>query len=201
MDANHVILEFVGGSESLIINAARVSTTSRMVTNSDLSEDDIRLLRYLQEHNHGTPFEHVTLRFRVIAPIFVMRQWMRHRIGTFNEYSQRYRQPMLDFPVYTPPDMPDEIRDEYNALVKASTEFYKKWYNGCKQEKGNSRLREMLRCAMPVSTYTEVVWTVNLRSLMNFLTQRCDKHAQLEIRQYADYIKGLIQPLFPHITF
>jgi thymidylate synthase (FAD) len=192
---DYVTLESVSGDETTIINAARVSTSDTHITTLD--DRDIRLLHYLQDNRHGTPFEHVTLRFRIKAPIFVLRQWMRHRIGTFNEYSQRYRVPMTE--VYTPEDMPDRMRDEYKLLVQACTDFYERWYNEEKNESGNGRLREQLRCIMPVATYSEVVWSVNLRSLMNFLALRTTGHAQLEIRQYAEHIEALVQPFFPHV--
>ncbi|MEG3638656.1 FAD-dependent thymidylate synthase [Magnetococcus sp. PR-3] len=206
-------LEESWGDEATIINTARISTTNKRVQNlEDFTDRERTLLHYLLSHNHGTPFETVHFRFRVVAPIFVLRQWMRHRICSFNEFSQRYRRPITAF--YVPDQeactvdgfevMTQESVERYCELVESMHRFYHDEYErictriGDAEEAGEiektaggrnpyrARARELLRNAMPVSTYSDLYWTINFRALMNFFDLRRKPNAQYEIRAYAD---------------
>ncbi|MBF0127140.1 MAG: FAD-dependent thymidylate synthase [Magnetococcales bacterium] len=206
-------LEESWGDEATIINTARISTTNlRIASVEQCGEREKNLLYQLLSKNHGTPFETVHFRWRVIAPIFVLRQWMRHRICSYNEFSQRYREPMTayylpdrnatlvgGFSVFTP-----ETLERYEALMNGLHRFYQDEYRAiCErirqaEESGKipaiqggknpyrARARELLRNAMPVATYSDMYWTINFRSLMNFFNLRRKQDAQYEIRQYAN---------------
>lgn len=217
-------LEDSWGDEATIINTARISTTNRRLQNLDeFADRDRNLLYHLLSHNHGTPFETVHFRWRIIAPIFVLRQWMRHRICSFNEFSQRYRMPITAFFI---PDteartidgfeiLTDEQIDRYQELMNGLHQFYQDEYEEvCRrlesaEAKGEiqktpagrnpyrARARELLRNAMPVSTYSDLYWTINFRSLMNFFALRCKPDAQHEIRQFADAAFVMFQKRFP----
>ncbi|MBF0622088.1 MAG: FAD-dependent thymidylate synthase [Magnetococcales bacterium] len=217
-------LESSWGDEATIINTARVSTTNhRVEALDDFSDRDRHLLYFLLSKNHGTPFESVYFRWRIIAPIFILRQWMRHRVGSFNEFSQRYREPITAY--YVPDEaacsvdgvriISDEQLDRYNDLMDSLHRFYQDTYGEIKEkvtqleEAGDipkieggrnpyrARARELLRNAMPVSTYSDVYWTVNFRSLMNFFDLRRKSNAQYEIRLYADAAYQMFHKRFP----
>ncbi|MBF0143230.1 MAG: FAD-dependent thymidylate synthase [Magnetococcales bacterium] len=217
-------LEESWGDEATIINTARVSTSNQRVADvAAFTDRERQLLYHLLAHNHGTPFETVHFRWRVIAPIFVLRQWMRHRIGSFNEFSQRYRQPIS---AYFIPDreartvggvevMSEAQLAEYCRLMDSLQQFYERSYaETCARlaaaEEGGlvprlaggrnpyrARARELLRNAMPVATYSDIYWTVNFRSLMNFFDLRRKPEAQTEIRQYADAAYAMFLRRFP----
>jgi len=223
-------LEETWGDETTILNTARVSTSNRRIRNvSDLTEKDKNLLFHLLSDHHGTPFETVYFRFRFIAPIFVLRQWVKHRISTWNEFSMRYRKPISayyvpdekaltvdGFPVLTP----DQI-ERYSDLMERIFAFYEAEYQeSCRRidvaasegrlsgEKKDpaarnpyrARARELLRSAMPVSAYSDVYWTVNFRSLMNFFDLRTKENAQYEIREYALAACELFSRKFPLLS-
>ncbi|MBF0449101.1 MAG: FAD-dependent thymidylate synthase [Magnetococcales bacterium] len=217
-------LEDSWGDEATIINTARISTTNHRLENrTDFGDKDRKLLYHLLSHNHGTPFETVHFRWRIIAPIFVLRQWMRHRICSFNEFSQRYRMPITAFYI---PDAPartidgfevltQEQVDRYEALMENLHQFYQEEYEStCQRLEAaqadgqietisggrnpyRARARELLRNAMPVSTYSDLYWTINFRSLMNFFSLRCKPDAQYEIRQFADAGFEMFKRRFP----
>ncbi|MBF0448282.1 MAG: FAD-dependent thymidylate synthase [Magnetococcales bacterium] len=217
-------LEDSWGDEATIINTARISTTNHRLDNlADFDGKDRNLLYHLLSHNHGTPFETVHFRWRIIAPIFVLRQWMRHRICSFNEFSQRYRTPINAFYI---PDAPARTVDgfevltqaqidRYETLMESLHQFYQDEYEStCQrleaaQASGEietisggrnpyrARARELLRNAMPVSTYSDLYWTINFRSLMNFFSLRCKPDAQYEIRQFADAGFEMFKRRFP----
>ncbi|MBF0181795.1 MAG: FAD-dependent thymidylate synthase [Magnetococcales bacterium] len=212
-DHGFLELEESWGDEATIINTARISTTNQRVAGVEqCGERERNLLYHLLSKNHGTPFETVHFRWRVIAPIFVLRQWMRHRICSYNEFSQRYREPITAW--YRPdeeaitvdgyPVLPPEALERYAALMDGLHRFYQEEYAAACQrireaeEAGRippiaggrnpyrARARELLRNAMPVATYSDLYWTINFRSLMNFFNLRRKPDAQYEIRQYAD---------------
>ncbi|MBF0455145.1 MAG: FAD-dependent thymidylate synthase [Magnetococcales bacterium] len=217
-------LEDSWGDEATIINTARISTTNHRLKNlGEFGDRDRNLLYHLLSHNHGTPFETVHFRWRIIAPIFVLRQWMRHRICSFNEFSQRYRTPITAF--FIPDEqartvdgfqvLTDEQTQRYEALMTSLHQFYQTEYQEVcqrldeaeargeiKKSRGGrnpyrARARELLRNAMPVSTYSDLYWTINFRSLMNFFALRCKPDAQQEIRQFADTAFDMFQRRFP----
>jgi thymidylate synthase (FAD) len=157
----------------------------------------------------NTPFEHNSFRFHIRAPIFVAREWMRHRVGSFNEFSLRYAKATDDFYVpeaedvrsqvgkpgaYSFEPVPDEVaettRDRLRAVYESAYETYQELV-----ELGVAR--ELARCALPVGAYTEFYWTVNARSLMNFLSLRNAESAQREIRRYAEACERFLQARMP----
>jgi thymidylate synthase (FAD) len=217
-------LEETWGDEATIINTARISTTNqRLRSGHEFSERDRALLYQLLRDQHGTPFETVYFRFRFIAPIFVLRQWVKHRVSSWNEFSMRYRKPLS---VAYVPDAAARTVDgfsvldeaaisEYEALMAQLFGWYEHQYNAAcsridlARESGElgpkeggrdpyrGRARELLRNVMPVAAYSDVYWTVNFRSLMNFFKLRCKKDAQYEIREYADAAFALFATRLP----
>lgn len=189
------------GSDIDVVNAARVSFGKRVTT---MSEKDVQLIRYLVKHAHTSPFEHNQLSFRVKCPLFVARQWMRHRMNSYNEISYRYVKSDLEF--YVPPhwryqdnanrqgsvgSFDDEsLKEEYrNALTAAAASYNKLLDQGV--------CRELARGLLPLCTYTEFIFTCNLHSLVHFLKLRLHPGAQYEIRCYAEGMLRLSLPYFP----
>lgn len=184
------LVDFMGGDQS-VVEGARVSYAGK----SKGADADKKLLFYLMEHDHSTPFEHTVFKFHVKAPIFVARQWMRHRIASYSEISYRYTETKDEF--YFPtewriqdtknkqgstidPTLENELLTKELMLICNETyNFYQRFL-----KKGISR--EMARMMLPVNMYTEFYWAVNGRSLMNFINLRADVTAQLEIRKYAE---------------
>lgn len=192
------------GSDRSVVQAARVSYGQG--TKSE--EQDNRLLKYLWDNNHGTPFEMVQFKFHVTCPIFVMRQWIRHRIGSFNEISARYTEVPTDF--YEAVqwrgqgktnkqvsegalENQEELDKLYEVVLHIASEAYHKLLEG-------GVAREQARMVLPVSLYTQFIWSVNLRSLMNFLELRDSSHAQYEMQQYAKAVKRLTRSVIPVIS-
>lgn len=202
-------------SEYVIAKCARISYTKKELMLKSIDEDSA-LIRYLFTHDHSSPFEMPVLTFHVKAPIFVTRQWMRHRTGSYNEMSMRYVEVPEENCFYNPLHFSSGIRkssltnkqgsdileDENSEIIEALTEannlqdqVYLNYKKLCKL----GLAREIARDYLPVGEYTHFVFQVNLRNLLNFLYQRCDIHAQLEIQVYANAIKKLIEPLFPTV--
>jgi len=189
----------VSGTDLDIANAARVSYGR---VSGKMSDRDQKLISFLMQHNHSSPFEHNQLSFRIKAPIFVARQWMRHRMNSYNEISYRYVKVGTEF--YIPKTW--RYQDANNKQSSLGSfedaqllEMYKKGLEESYKQY-NALLdagvcREQARALLPVATYTEFIFTCNLRSLMNFLQLRLGHGAQLEIREYA---KALLSLAFPH---
>ena len=171
------------GSDKSVIDCARISYGSE----SDGGPKDEALIKLLMDKGHLTPFESIYFRFKVRCPIFVARQWMRHRLGSYNEKSARYTK--IDS-FYIPP----YLSYEDQQIVATSTTQSLVTYNNI-LDKGIRR--EVARMILPVNSMTEFFWTVNFRTLMNFITLRIDPHAQREIRDCAHGICVLIEPLIP----
>ncbi len=194
------------GTDLTVVNAARVSFGKRKEV---FDPKDAELVQYLAEHEHTAPFRHAYLTFHVKAPIFVFRQWMKHRIASdFNEISGRY----VEFPqdeFFVPETfrqqakvnkqgsegaIPEAHRAEaleaYLAACRGSVAQYKRMI-----ELGVCR--EQARCVLPLALYSEVYWTASLQAVGHFLHLRLDSHAQWEIQQYAQAVRDLCEPLFP----
>ncbi len=196
-----VSLVRVSGSDLDIVNAARVSFGKVATT---VSERDKNLIKYLIEHDHTSPFEHNQFSFRIKAPLFVTRQWMRHRMNSYNEISYRYVKAPLEF--YIPPhwrhqdatnrqcSMGSFSDDALLATYKKSIDEAVKAYEFL-LEKGVAR--EQARGLLPLCTYTEFIFTCNLHSLMHFMRLRLHTGAQQEIRDYAKALLSLALPHFP----
>lgn len=197
------LVDCMGGDLS-VVRAARVSHNAAWRDSSN--ESDARLIRYLYEHKHMTPFEAVTFTFEVKAPIFVFRQWHRHRTQSYNELSARYRE--LPEEVYLPnfrtqslinkQGGSDEVSEEMNVTLR---ELYRQRYVGAfilyKAALAEGVSKELARCVLPVATYSHMFTTMNLRNLFAFLTLRNDEHAQYEIRVYASAMLHLIRSVVP----
>jgi len=192
------------GNDMSVVKAARVSYGNE--TKGEVADE--KLIHYLMKHNHGTPFEHIVFTFHIKCPIFVARQWFRHRIGSFNEISGRYVQLETEFFV------PDRFRQNKTSNHQASIEgdftedeiasmmaqyiyaldIAESTYHTL-LEKGVAR--EQARAILPLGTYTEFYWTVNARSLFNFLKLRTHEGAQEEMRDYAEVVKQICYETAP----
>lgn len=199
-----------GGTDLDVVNAARVSYGKRTY---ELSERDERLIFYLLQNHHTSPFEHTQLVYRVKAPIYIVRQWMRHRIGiSYNEISGRYAVLPLEF--YTPKQwrIPDPSNHQgsmaHKGTVVSEREIDTKAEEAYRQaietaSKSYQELidagicRELARGVLPLCTYTQFIFTCNLVSLFHFVKLRADSHAQSEIQAYAKGLLNLARPAFP----
>jgi thymidylate synthase (FAD) len=194
------------GSDLSVARAARVSYDAAWRAGEDQGSD-AKLLRYLWKNHHTTPFEAVSFTFEIKAPIFVFRQWHRHRTWSYNELSARYRELPEEFYVPRPEDIGAQstsskqarvwtgATDEVSAgLIRKSCEDAFEIYRGL-LERGVPR--ELARSVLPVATYSHMFATVDLLNLLKFLTLRCDGHAQYEIRVYANAMRELIRPVVP----
>lgn len=204
LDKGFVRLVDMMGDDYAAVKAARVSYGQGLKT----PERDKALIMYLMEHGHETPFEHIVFTFHVKAPLFVARQWFRHRIGSFNEISQRYTE-IKEEEFYIPENIRINVpEDRQKAIVVDDTELLEKVkeamvktfeeaYHTYKELLNMGVARELARVVLPLSTYTQFYWTVNARSLMNFLSLRADSHAQWEIEQYAIAIAKMFKATCP----
>ena len=213
-DANYVpVLDhgFVGlvdymGSDDAIVQAARVSYGK----GTKSVNTDRGLIRYLMRHEHTTPFEMCEVKFHIKLPIFVMRQLVRHRTASLNEYSARYSVITDEF--YIPPKdqlkeqstnnkqgRDAELGDEEKAYIVESMEnLWNYNYNTYEYYIHNYNLaRESARAVLPVGGYTECYWKANLKNFLHMARLRMDPHAQWEIREYANALYKLVKPLFP----
>lgn len=173
------------GSDLSVANAARVSYGRH---NDTETESDSRLLSFLLDKKHETPFEQTFLQFYVKAPIFVIRQWMRHRVGvSYNEKSARYTVMKQEF--YTP-QCDELLREHYQELYAQCSRTYELLL-------AKNMPREQARCVLPVSVYSQFVFSCNLRSLFHFIELRGAQDAQWEIRQYAKALLKLSAPHYP----
>ncbi len=172
LDKGFVELTDVFGGDEAAIRAARVSYMST----SD-PEGNERLINLLMVNGHESPFEHIVFTFYVKAPIFVARQWFRHRIGSFSERSGRFTEFDEEFYVPDKTRAGDSVKIMEDAMHNAFETYKHLLKSGVR--------REVARAVLPMSLYTQWYWTVNARSLMNFLNLRADKHAQYEIQRYA----------------
>jgi thymidylate synthase (FAD) len=206
LDHGFVSLVDYMGTDECIERAARVSygygTRKKSLTRG--------LVRYLRRHKHTTPSEMVELKFHCSMPIFIARQWIRHRTANVNEYSGRYSLiPML---FYTPPaeqlqtqsrknnqgrsgeplapERYSEALARFNRIRDASREAYE-WMTG------EDIARELARIDLPLSTYTQWYWKIDLHNLLHFLTLRVDRHAQWEIQEYGRVMAGMLERVAP----
>lgn len=206
LDDGFVALVDVMGDDQSVVQAARVSygEGTRKVS------DDRGLIRYLLRHRHTTPFEMVEIKLLVRVPMDCWRQWIRHRTANVNEYSTRYSL-AIDAAQATPADQwrtqaasnrqgSEGLLDAETGakLTSAETEFQAAARKLYEDRIALGVAREQARKDLPLATYTEAYWKVDLHNLLHFLALRMDSHAQLEIRQYAATIgEQIIRPLFP----
>ena len=206
LDDGFVCLVDIMGDDRAVVEAARVSygAGTRAVS------DDRTLIRYLMRHRHTTPLEMVELKFLVRVPMDCWRQWIRHRTASVNETSTRYSV-AVDAAQQTPPDawrkqaqanrqgsegpielpLGEELTAEESALLQYARAVYLR-----RLDRGVAR--EQARKDLPLSTYTEAYWKIDLHNLFHFLALRMDAHAQLEIRRYAETMgREIVAPLLP----
>ncbi len=205
------------GDDAAIVQAARVSYgrgTKRV-------SEDAGLIRYLMRHRHSTPFEMCEIKFHVKLPIFVARQWIRHRTANVNEISARYS--VLDREFYLPEPAqiaaqsatnrqgrgdalaPEEaarvldlLRDEATRAHDLYEDLLNTDADGAPRDPDKPRLaRELARMTLTLGAYTQWYWKTNLHNLFNFLALRADAHAQYEIRAYADVMLGMARAWVP----
>ena len=189
-----------------VVNAARVSFGKHK---SELDPADEGLISFLMRERHGTPFEHNSFRFHVRTPIFVAREWFRHRIGSFNEFSGRYaemptnaympdvrsiRSQVGKPGAYSFERLPEEIALDAQTNIALA---YRQAFDSYRKLLSMGVAKEQARIVLPVGTYTEFYWTVNARSLMNFLSLRTHSTAMAEIRDYADAVEEFFKELMP----
>ncbi len=194
------LVDFVGG-DAAVVRAARVSIGQ----GSKGEERDRQLIDYLLRHRHETPFEHSVFTFHVKCPIFVARQWFRHRMASYNEISGRYTR--LEFEFYLPEHLRTEKGSDYqyeqlgeevdSRLRRQMAEHFVRSYELYQALLAEGVAKEHARIVLPLAQYTQFYWTVNARSLMNFLSLRTDRHAQHEIRAYAEAIMKIFAAKMP----
>lgn len=206
------------GDDSAVVQAARVSYGR----GTKKVNEDAGLIRYLMRHWHSTPFEMCEIKFHVKLPIFVARQWIRHRTANVNEYSARYS--ILDKEFYIPERAQlavqstsnrqgrgEAMREEDAAhvlhlLKRDADQVYESYQHMLNEdEKGEAKdqardglARELARMNLTLNYYTQWYWKVDLHNLMHFLRLRADDHAQYEIRVYADAMLKVLARWVPH---
>jgi len=206
LDHGFVRLVDYMGSDAAIVQAARVSYGE----GTKKVSEDRALIRYLMRRRHTSPFEMVEFKFHVKLPIFVARQWIRHRTANVNEYSGRYSVMKEEFYIPEAKDIrfqstvnkqsrseeevPDELKRRFIDFLKrthaASYEEYERLID-------QGLARELARIGLPLSLYTEWYWKIDLHNLFHFLRLRLDPHAQLEIRQYAHVMADMVKVVCP----
>src|ERR1043166_8423540 len=204
------------GDDAAIVQAARVSygRGTRRVS------EDAGLIRYLMRHRHSTPFEMCEIKFHVKLPIFVARQWIRHRTANVNEYSARYS--ILDREFYLPaPEhlaaqssvnrqgrgavlagqeaahVLDLLREDATRCYDHYTEMLNEDDDGVRDPVRQGLARELARMNLTLNTYTQWYWKIDLYNLFHFLSLRADAHAQYEIRAYAETMLGTVAAWVP----
>jgi thymidylate synthase (FAD) len=186
-----------------IVQAARISYQK----GTEATRGDRGLIRYLMRHWHTTPFEMVEFKFHIKMPIFIARQHMRHRTASVNEMSARYSVVPCEFLTFGGEEFRGqsktnkqgsdghvEISDDLFEGLSEYHEIAETIYDGLLQ---SGVAREQARCHLPQSTFTEFIWKIDLHNLLHYLRLRLDKGAQKEIREYAEEMVRLIEPLCP----
>ena len=213
LDHGFVRLDASMADDLSVVNSARVSFAQH---SSEMTEREEGLIRFLIRERHGSPTEHNAFRFHIKCPIFVCREWQRHRIGSFNEWSARYSQLEPEFYVPAAEDVRTQVGkpgsysfepvDDGAGRAHArgaagglpSTPTTPTW---TLLEQGVAK--EVARNVLPVAIYTQFYWTVNARSLMNFVSLRNSETAQREIRRYAEAVEHFFAAKMPvtHAAF
>jgi len=206
LDDGFVRLDDSMGGDLSVVNHARISLAKR---SDALDESDEQLIGYLMRNRHGTPFESIHFSFHIRTPIFVARQWMRHRIASYNEISGRYTKAKEQF--YTPKgsfvrgqvgkrgdysfeELDEDKIDTVEYLIGTHHENSMNLYSDL-LDLGVAK--ELARIVLPSALYTEFYFDVNARSLMNFISQRNHEHAQMEMREYAKVIEQIFACVAP----
>jgi thymidylate synthase (FAD) len=196
-------------SDEMVLYAARVSTTGEMGSGVEWGDRDHGLIRFLMNNQHMSPFEHGSITFFIQAPIFVAREFMRHRTFSFNEESGRYKQ--LE-PVFYVPNAARPLiqtgkvgsytflpgsEDQYLSVEHNLTTVYRSSYAAYERLLEEGVAREVARMVLPVGIMTSFYATANPRNVLNFLKLRMDETAQQEIREVANQMYTIMQLLAP----
>lgn len=208
LDHGYVICVDKMGSDEDIVRAARVSYDE---ASTKKARSSAGLIDFLIRHNHSSPIEMCELKFEIKMPIFVMRQWVRHRTANLNEMSGRYSEMPEEY--YLPHESAvgaqsssnKQVRDIDPAARHPHGEAFRrhvreggsKSFLDYKEDLEKGIPRELARVQLPLGTYTKVVWKMDLRNLLHFLKLRTDAHAQYEIRVYAEVIEEIVAALYP----
>jgi thymidylate synthase (FAD) len=212
LDHGFVRLDACMADDLSVVNSARVSFAQH---SSEMTEREEGLIRFLIRERHGSPTEHNAFRFHIKCPIFVAREWMRHRAGSYNEHSARYSELPDEFYVPAADDVRTQVGkpgsysfepvDETTAEAtrETLTRSYRASYDVYRNLIDKGVAREIARMALPVGIYTQFHWTLNARSLMNFLSLRNADTAQLEIRRFAEAVESIFAEHMPvtHAAF
>ena len=205
------------GDDSAIVQAARVSYGK----GTKMISEDRGLINYLMRHRHSTPFEMCEIKFHVKLPIFIARQWIRHRTANVNEYSARYS--ILDKEFYIP--SPDQLAAQsatnrqgrgqvlegedakrvLDLLREDALKAYDHYEEMLNEDSSGNILdpnrpglaRELARINLPANYYTQWYWKIDLHNLMHFISLRADSHAQYEIRVYAEVLRTILKMWLP----
>lgn len=207
LDHGYVRLVDSMGTDLSIVRAARVSYDAEWRTGEDEGKDK-KLISYLWKNKHTSPFEAVEFQFEIKCPIFIARQWHRHRTQSYNEVSARYTELPEEF--YVPElaqittqsgsnkqmrtDEQNQFADQMQDTIRKTNEYAFAMY---RKMLLNGVPRELARSVLPLGTYTRFFAKMNLRNLFHFLELRLHPHAQYEIRVYAQAMSQLIQPIVP----
>lgn len=203
------LIDYMGGDDA-IVQAARVSYG----VGTKSINDDTALIRYLLRHKHTTPFEMCEIKLHIKAPIFVARQWLRHRTANVNEYSARYS--LMEHDYYVPEHnnlcyqsksnkqgrseiIAEPLNSEIQDTIKEISDISFKAYDEFVSEDINLA-KEISRTILPVNVYTQFYWKIDLHNLLHFLKLRADAHAQYEIRVFAESILNIVKEWVP-ITY
>ena len=202
------IIDYMG-DDAAICQAARVSYGR----GTKSVQNDEGLIRYLMRHWHSTPFEMCEVKLHVKLPVFVARQWIRHRTANINEYSGRYS--VMDREFYIPAEdklaaqssqnhqgrgevlQGEEAQRVLNLLREDAMRSYDNYESMLSQDGQQGLARELARMNLPTNIYTQWYWKVDLHNLLHFLRLRADSHAQYEIRAYADVICDIVKDWVP----
>jgi thymidylate synthase (FAD) len=194
------LIDYMGG-DAQVVNSARVSFADDIDLAAQVAafgDDERGLIRFLMENRHGTPFESTVMTFRIKTPIFVAREWVRHRIASYNEMSGRYTELPCEFFMpaqarsqtgkpgsyrFTVMELPDTLRMQGEMKY-----CYERCWEGYQRMLKCGIAKEQARMVLPVGIFTQFYWTVNARSLMNFLELRMAPNAMLEIRECAEEV-------------
>lgn len=187
-----------------VVNGARASFGK---FEFEMTEGNRQLIGFLMRERHGSPFEHSVFRFHIECPLFVAREWQRHRIGSFSELSGRYTKMEPDF--YTPSYIRTQVGKpgaySFEAVEKNLAHFckgqmdaaYEMAYATYQTLLSRGIAKEVARMVLPLGTLTQFFWTVNARSLMNFISLRNDGNAQYEIKILAEAVESFFSQLMP----
>lgn len=207
LDHGFVRLDDYMADDLSVVNSAKVSFGRR--ANSMNESGAVGLIKYLMKNRHGTPFEHNSFRFHVKAPIFIFREWQRHRIGSFNELSARYTELPGEWYIPRPENVRTRVgKPGHYSYEPLEHELALRYMDALEQTCADSYdeyiawmnvgvAPEQARLFLHVNHYSEMYWTVNARSMMNFLNLRNAPTAQWEIQQYAAHIALFLHVIMP----